>query len=75
MSQFRSGDGPTVQIGFTNGNDQKCRGHRGLPGNLTGALAYKIECLLCGHVYGANGPDVHERLCPNCQDGADGIDY
>ena len=73
MSEFRSGGGDTVQIGFKNDNNQKCHGHRGKPGNLPGQLAYKIECLCCGCIYGANGCDVHERRCPSCQCGADGI--
>lgn len=38
-------------------------------------LAYKVECLQCGHLYGANGSDMHERLCPECQGGAPGIPY
>jgi hypothetical protein len=40
-----------------------------------GQYAYKIECTICGYVYGANGSDMDERRCPECQGGAPGIRY
>ena len=58
-----------------NRNRQKCHGHRRIPGNHSNQIAYKMECLHCGHVYGANGCDVHLRRCPKCQKGASGIPY
>jgi hypothetical protein len=72
---WESGGGEWVQIGRVNRNDQRCCGHRGVPGTDHGQLSYKVECLRCGFVYGANGSDMHERLCPECQDGATGIRY
>ena len=74
-AEFRSGKGSWTQIGETNDNGQKNHGTRGLPGNLPGQYSYKLECLCCGHCYGANGADIHERKCPNCQGGASGIEY
>ncbi len=70
-----SGEGPSVQIGQVNRNDQRCCGHRGVPGTDHAQFAYKVECLRCGYVYGANGSDMHERRCPMCQDGAPGIQF
>ncbi|MXY53356.1 MAG: hypothetical protein F4Y86_12645 [Gammaproteobacteria bacterium] len=74
-SEFQAGGGESVKIGATNHNSQKCLGHRKRPGNLRGQFAYKVECLCCGHVYGANGCDMHERKCPYCQGGEPGIDF
>jgi hypothetical protein len=72
---WRSGDGPSVQVGAVNRNGQRCCGHRSVAGTDHGQFAYKVECLLCGHVYGGNGSDMHERLCPACQGGAPGIRF
>jgi rRNA maturation endonuclease Nob1 len=65
----------TTKIGYVNRNRQRCTGHRGRPGNDHLQRAYKLECLDCGHAYGANGSDIFHRRCPSCQGGADGIPY
>jgi hypothetical protein len=72
---FRSGDGPTTQIGYVNANQQKCHGTLGVFGTDHNQYAYRLECLRCGYVYGANGSDIAARLCPQCQGGAEGIQY
>lgn len=72
---FRSGDSPTTQIGFLNSNNQRCHGTMGVKGTDHLQYAYRMECLLCGHVYGANGSDIAERKCPECQHGEPGIQY
>lgn len=36
---------------------------------------YELRCQLCGYSYGANGSDIFERTCPNCQRGKPGIDF
>ena len=33
---------------------------------------WEIECQHCKFRYGANGCDLHERKCPNCQGGKPG---
>ena len=73
--KFRSGSGKTAQIGHVNDNNQKVLGTRGVEGNDYNQYSYKMECLDCGHIYGANGSDIHLRKCPRHQDGALGIDY
>ena len=60
---WQNGDGPSVQIGYINPNGQRCCGHRGVPGNDHLQFAHKVECEHCGHVYGANGSDLHLRKC------------
>jgi hypothetical protein len=72
---FRSGDGETTRIGYVNKNKQKCHGTRGVHGTDHLQYAYRLECLGCGFVYGANGSDIAGRNCPECQGGAPGIRY
>ena len=72
---WQSGDGTSTEIGFFNANGQQCCGHRGVPGTDHLQYAYKVECTRCGVVYGANGSDLFERKCPECQGGAPGIRY
>lgn len=74
-TSFRSGAGDTTQIGYENRNRQRCHGTRGVPGTDHMQVAYRMECLDCGHVYGANGSDIAGRKCPECQGGAAGIRY
>ena len=74
-AELRSGSGPWTQVGCVNDNMQKNHGTRGCPGNHYNQYAYKLECLHCGFCYGANGVDIHERKCPNCQGGAPSIEY
>lgn len=74
-SGFRDGGGRTTRIDYVNRNKQKCAGHRGRAGTDHNQLAYRMECLSCGNVYGANGSDVFQRKCPNCQNGEPGIGF
>lgn len=75
MEEFKSGSRPTTQIGYVNRNQQKCLGTRGRDGSDHFQKAYKMECLVCGHIYGANGTDVFQRKCPKCQRGKPGIRF
>ena len=73
--EWQSGDGTSTEIGYLNVNSQQCCGHRGVPGTDHLQLAYKVECTHCGFVYGANGSDLFERTCPECQGGAPGVRF
>ncbi len=77
MELFSSGNTNTTQIGYVNRNNQLCTGHRGIPGTDHGQVSYRMVCMRaeCGLVYGANGTDLFQRKCPNCQGGAAGIPY
>lgn len=75
MTEFRDGGAPTTKIGYVNRNQQECGGHRGVAGTDHNQRAYRMECLHCGHVYGANGSDVFQRKCSECQGGEAGIDF
>jgi hypothetical protein len=72
---FKSGATQTTQIGFINARSQKYLGHRDVPGNDHLQRAYGMQCLNCGWKYGANGTDIFQRRCPNCQQGSAGIPY
>ncbi len=72
---LRSGEGKTTQIGYVNENRQRCHGTLGVFGTDHRQYVYRMECLLCGYVYGANGSDIAARNCPKCQKGAKGIQY
>jgi hypothetical protein len=73
--RWLDGAGETTKIGHVNRNDQRCCGHRGVQGNDHLQYAYKVECLSCGYVYGANGSDLFQRRCPECDGGEPGIRY
>lgn len=72
---WQHGKGETTEIGYVNRHGQKCCDYYGVPGTDRGQYAYKIECTICGYVYGANASDIHERRCPESQGGAPGIKY
>jgi hypothetical protein len=63
----------TTTIGYVNKNGQVVIRNTGLAGTDHGQSVYELGCSLCGHVYGANGSDIHLRKCPKCQDGKPGL--
>lgn len=70
-----TGKSLTTCIGYTNRNGQVVIRNTGLPGTDHGQMVYQLGCSLCGHVYGANGSDIHLRLCPSCQGGTKGLSF
>ncbi len=63
----------TTEIGFVNANGQKVVRRTEDPGNAPNQWAYEVECQHCGHRYGVNGADIHDRKCPKHQDGKPGL--
>lgn len=63
----------TTQSGHVNRNGQVVIRNTALPGTDHSQTIYQLGCSECGHVYGANGSDIHLRLCPQCQGGAPGL--
>ena len=45
------------------------------PTRLAGTdhIQYVLRCGVCGHEYRANGSDIFQRKCPNCQSSASGL--
>jgi hypothetical protein len=71
-----SGVGPkpkTTLPGFINRHGQITVRNTGAPGTDKNQYIYQLACSNCGHVYGANGSDIHERRCPVCQGGRQGF--
>jgi hypothetical protein len=67
--------GPTTRRGYVNRNGQVVIRNTGLPGTDYGQTVYQMACSICGHVYGANGSDIHLRRCPQHDRGARGLPY
>ena len=57
----------TTEIGYINRNNQINQGRTEEPGTDHGQWFYKLKCQNCGHIYKANGTDIFQRKCPNCQ--------
>jgi len=74
---WKSGTTETTTIGYVNRNKQNVYGTRGVKGTDHRQLSYKLKCLVegCGYEYGANGTDIFQRKCPQCQGGNPGIEY
>jgi hypothetical protein len=65
----------TTRPGYVNQpHSQVVIRNTGLPGNDKNQYVYQLGCSHCGHVYGANGSDIHERKCPMCQGGKPGLE-
>ncbi len=63
----------TTDIGYRNVNGQVVERSTGLPGTDHNQKVYALRCERCSTVYGANGSDIHRRLCPNCGGGRPGL--
>ena len=74
----RMGDGfgaGTTEPGYINRNGQVVIKKTDLPGNGLNQSVYVLECTDCKppYQYGANGCDIWQRKCPNCQGGEPGL--
>jgi rRNA maturation endonuclease Nob1 len=65
----------TTTPGYVNPNSQMVVRGTGLPGTDHLQRIYVLHCNRCGHEYGANGSDIHERKCPRCGGGRPGLPY
>lgn len=59
----------TTEAGYINRNEQKNLGRTEERGTDNNQWFYKMQCQKCGWVYLANGSDIFQRKCPNCQGG------
>ncbi|HTW81300.1 MAG TPA: hypothetical protein VME23_17265 [Terracidiphilus sp.] len=67
--------GYSTRPGYVNHRGQVVIRNTGLPGTDRGQAVYQLGCSTCGHVYGANGSDIHLRRCPMHDRGAPGLRY
>jgi hypothetical protein len=63
----------TTRVGFVSDLGQVVIRNTGLAGNDKNQTIYQLGCSFCGHVYGANGADIHLRRCPQHDGGAVGL--
>jgi len=63
----------TTETGYRNRNRQTVVRPTHLAGTDHNQYVYVLRCGDCGHEYGANGSDIFQRKCPNCQGGAPGL--
>lgn len=64
----------TTKIGFINRNLQRVIRKTDLGGTDHNQKVYELECLECGHRYGANGSDIFQRRCPEHDSGKPGFE-
>ncbi len=65
---IKNGASSTI-AGYENRNSQRNLGRLSEKGTDNGQWFYQMECLICGFKYKANGSDIFQRKCPNCQGG------
>lgn len=63
----------STQSGFVNPLGQITVRNTTAPGTDHLQYVYQLACSQCGHTYGANGSDIHDRKCPKCQAGSPGF--
>ncbi len=63
----------TTAVGYRNPDGQAVVRRTELPGTRLYQRIVALQCEHCGHEYGADGCDVHNRRCPNCQGGPPGL--
>lgn len=63
----------TTSPGFINRNRQEVLSCTGLPGTDHNQVVYLLKCHACGAQYRANGSDIFQRRCPECDGGRPGL--
>ena len=67
--------GYSTRPGFVNHRGQVVIRNTGLRGTDFAQNVYQLGCSICGHIYGSNGSDIHERRCPMHDRGRPGLPY
>ena len=65
----------TTRVGYRNDRRQEVLRKTNLAGTLPDQRVYVLRCGDCGHSYGANGCEIHDRRCPHCQSGPPGLSF
>jgi hypothetical protein len=58
-----------TSIGYRNREGQQVIRKTEREGTTPGQRVFVLHCTVCDHEYGAEGNEIHDRLCPKCQDG------
>ena len=72
---MRSRDVNTTEPGYENRNKQIVIRKTARVGTDHLQKVYLLRCGFCELEYGANGSDIWQRRCPNCQEGSPGLTY
>jgi hypothetical protein len=72
MPRSRANKG-TTRVGYKSPRGQTVVRKTDLPGSDHNQVVYVLRCQN-GHEYGANGSDIHLRVCPYCNPHAQGRD-
>ena len=73
LADWQKTAGYSTRPGYVNPRGQVVIRNTGLAGNRSrpdGCI--KLAARICGHIYGANGSDIHHRRCPLHDRGAAG---
>lgn len=62
----------TTDVGYVNKNEQENLGVIPDRSGDSNQKLYHVKCRKCGHEYGVNGCDLHERKCPKHGGGRSG---
>jgi Zn finger protein HypA/HybF involved in hydrogenase expression len=64
-----------AEEGDLNRNSQRLLRKTAFAGTDHNQRIWAVQCEIrnCGHVYGVNGTDFHERRCPKCDGGQPGL--
>jgi hypothetical protein len=74
--QWQDGSDESVEIGYLNPHDQQCCGHCGVSGTVTtGSMHIRPNVPSVAMCTEQMDPNMYERRCPKCQEGAAGIKY
>ena len=69
------GKARTRTPGFENPREQVVVRNTLLPNTDLHQYVDVLRCEKCGHEYGSNGSDDHNRKCPRCQNGKPGLPF
>jgi hypothetical protein len=75
LANHKKPAGYSTRLGYVNPRGQVVIRNTGLAGTDHGQTVYQLGCSTCGHVYGANGSDIHLRRCPLHDRGAPGLPF
>lgn len=75
MRKPTAGTTRTTTPGYVNRNEQVVLHATGLAGTDHCSYTYVLRCGGCAYKYGANGTDIFQRKCPNCQGGRAGQEF
>ena len=59
----------STETNYVNKHNQKNKGKLTERGTDNFQWFYQMMCLNCNLIYKANGSDIWQRRCPNCQNG------